>query len=75
MPQGALEDFFAAQAAGGLEEDDEDDLDAALAASSADANPGGPRTLSGAPADALPAGWGRPARNQFATIDGMVSYI
>jgi hypothetical protein len=69
LPQGALEDFFAAQAAGGLEEDDEDDLDAALAASSADANPGG------APADALPAGWGRPARNQFATIDGMVSYI
>ncbi|KAL1408785.1 protein phosphatase regulator [Vanrija albida] len=62
--EGAIEDFYAAQAAGdaGANADEEDELDAALAESADTA--GGARTLSGAPAEALPEGWGRrgPAR-------------
>ncbi|WOO82444.1 UBX domain-containing protein 3 [Vanrija pseudolonga] len=64
--EGAIEDYYAAQEAGdyGEHADEEDELDAALAESAADAAPGGARTLSGAPAEALPEGWGRrgPAR-------------
>ncbi|BEI79943.1 hypothetical protein CcaverHIS002_0104720 [Cutaneotrichosporon cavernicola] len=61
--QGAIEDYFAAQAAGDQpgEDADEDMLDAALAASTEPA--GGARTLSGAPAEELPESWRRRGAN------------
>ena len=75
-PQGAIEDYFAAQTAGGTQDADmadEDDLDAALAASAAEAAPtGGARTLSGAPAGELPPEWANRG-GRITTIGAMVS--
>ncbi|GMK58420.1 hypothetical protein CspeluHIS016_0504520 [Cutaneotrichosporon spelunceum] len=62
--QGAIEDYFAAQAAGDHpgEDADEDMLDAALAASEPSGATGA-RTLSGAPAEELPESWRRRGAN------------
>lgn len=70
-PQGAIEDYFAAQAAGGesLAQDEEDDeLADELMADENEDQPGqtagqGARTLGGQAADtSLPEGWGRQER-------------
>ncbi|KLT38993.1 SEP-domain-containing protein [Cutaneotrichosporon oleaginosum] len=67
--EGAIEDYFAAQAAGDAptEDADEDMLDAALAASTEPA--GGARTLSGAPAEELPESWRRREANIAGVLD------
>ncbi|EKD02519.1 glycogen metabolism-related protein [Trichosporon asahii var. asahii CBS 8904] len=71
--EGAIEDYFAAQTAGGAppaaNPDEEDELDAALEASAAE---GGARTLDGRPAEALPEEWRNRGAGRFASLSAML---
>ncbi|WVQ93390.1 hypothetical protein IAU59_000459 [Kwoniella sp. CBS 9459] len=81
--EGAIEDFYAAQTAASSppvagrtasegSDEEADLLDETIMSDQPDENAapaaGGARTLSGQPAEALPAGWGRPERSMTGRI-------